>query len=265
MAQDEMGAEPAEDETEDHAQESSESTDDLVISRKLSTAQVDEFEHEIRREQEELDEIIRSESKVVEQVTKSEHTSEQIIQSSHEESTVKSSSFLMESKAFTSTIASSEHGTDTPKSTDERPLSPSSYTLETDTDIDENTHVEEIAMDMEEREEPEGRMSTDISQQIFIEQTIMSHSREETFQEEENVDDYHVNANMQEEAGINTQQVFVDDQVRGEVTVGQDHDDDMSSCDEEEDALNSLGVQTTGISTISIGIYTYHFPGSGHT
>jgi hypothetical protein len=60
----------------------------------LSSAEVDEFEHELRMEQNELDEIIQCETK-------------------HE----------LEFE-----------GTSTPQSVDGRPLSPSSYTLETDTD-----------------------------------------------------------------------------------------------------------------------------------
>ena len=97
--------------------------DEFQFSRKLSSAEVDEFEHELRMEQNERDEIIQCETK-------------------HE----------LEFE-----------GTSTPQSVDGRPLSPSSYTLETDTDMEGSRSFE-----------PDELMDDnfDVAQQIFIEQKI---------------------------------------------------------------------------------------------
>ncbi|KAJ8318447.1 hypothetical protein KUTeg_003538 [Tegillarca granosa] len=66
----------------------------------------------------------------------------------------------------------------TPQGTEERPLSPSSYTLEVDESRDFGS------TEILSREEPEGRMSADISQQIFIEQEIQMQRESEVFQSE---------------------------------------------------------------------------------
>ncbi|VDI37341.1 Hypothetical predicted protein [Mytilus galloprovincialis] len=94
---------------------------DFDFSRKLSAAEVDELEHELRMEQTELEKIIKSET--------------------------------------------ATEGTDTPQSVDDRPLSPSSYTLETDTDMEGSRSFEPDEL-MDE--------NFDVSQQIFIEHKIQS-------------------------------------------------------------------------------------------
>ena len=115
--------------------ERDESAESLAqISRKLSKAEVDEFEHEIRKENEELEHILQSETMTTRERVSSETDVE------------------------------------------ERPLSPSSYTLETDTDMEGSRTFEPEELEFEapygERDEPEGRVASDIAQQIFIEQAI---------------------------------------------------------------------------------------------
>ena len=137
----------------DEKEDSSMSINDLSISRKLSGAEVDELEHDLRLEQEELETFMNAESSIQTNVD------------------------VLSDKKHR---LGSDNGTSTPRSIDDRPLSPSSYTLETDSNLDDTqpTEGEELSLDEIEREEPEGRLTSDTAQQIFIEQSIESQNEE---------------------------------------------------------------------------------------